>query len=74
MDKLEACPFCGADVAQIGTVAEILDTEPNDPNYEWNLIHYAVVCDFRIGGCGSMTGCNNDTPEAAAAAWNRRAT
>lgn len=74
MDKLEACPFCGKNVALCDTVAEILFTDSDDPDYEWNSSHYAVVCDFIKGGCGSMTGCNNETPEAAAAAWNRRAT
>lgn len=73
MDKLETCPFCGADVALCATVAEILCTDSYEPDYEWNEKHFAVVCDFTKGGCGSMTWCNNETPEAAAAAWNRRA-
>lgn len=72
MDELSACPFCGAKVAFVGSVAEILCTYSDDPDYDWNDSHYAVVCDCTKGGCGSMTGCDHDTPEEAAAAWNRR--
>lgn len=72
MGELKPCPFCGAKVAAADSVAGILLTDSDDPNFEWNDSHYAVVCDFNRGGCGSMTGCGHETIEDAAEAWNRR--
>lgn len=68
MFELEPCPFCGKSVAVVCTVAEV-----NGHDNKWSNTHYVTVCDFEKGGCGSCGTCNNETPEQAAEAWNRRA-
>lgn len=68
MTELEPCPFCGKSVAYVCTVAEV----DGDDDNEWSNTHYVTVCNFDNGGCGSCGTCNNETPEQAAEAWNRR--
>lgn len=72
--KLEPCPFCGMDVADLDTVAEHEYADEGSPEFEFASTHFDVVCDKRRGGCGSSTGKMYKTPEEAAEAWNRRAT
>lgn len=66
---LKHCPFCGKSVAEIITVAEADRCEDD----KWADTHYVAVCNYNEGGCGSCGTCNNETPEQAAEAWNRRA-
>lgn len=66
--ELKPCPFCGKSVATVGTVAEV----QGDIGNEWSETHYVAVCDFNNGGCGSCGTCDNETPEQAIEAWNRR--
>ncbi len=69
--ELERCPFCGEKVARCETVADIELMDDDYPDYEWAKDHYAVVCNYNAGGCGTMTR-GYMTEEAAVAAWNRR--
>ena len=67
--ELKRCPFCGKNLALIGTIADLC----TDDNAEYNKSHYIVCCDFVRGGCGATIGWQYTTEEDAADAWNRRA-
>ena len=57
--RMLSCPFCGkecADIVNLGT-----DDEPN----------YVVLCQPKLGGCGSMTSIYDD-PYFAVRHWNTR--
>jgi hypothetical protein len=69
--KIEKCPFCGKDVAEISNCQELEGcrhfekcpaTEP----------YVCVVCNMFEGGCGASSG-YYDSEAKAIAAWNRRA-
>ena len=71
--KLKPCPFCGCeDAPEILTLAEINCRDLDEPEYEREDAVYAVACNVTNGGCGCSTGQMPDTPEEAAALWNRR--
>lgn len=68
--KIEKCPFCGKDVAEITNCKDLEEcrhfekcpaTEP----------YVCVVCNMFEGGCGASSG-YYDSAEKAIAAWNRR--
>jgi hypothetical protein len=68
--KIEKCPFCGKEVAEISNCQELEGcrhfegcpaTEP----------YVCVVCNMFEGGCGASSG-YYDSAEKAIAAWNRR--
>jgi hypothetical protein len=68
--KIERCPFCGKEVAEISNCQELEGcrhfegcpaTEP----------YVCVVCNMFEGGCGASSG-YYDSAEKAIAAWNRR--
>jgi hypothetical protein len=73
MEELKPCPFCGKNVAHVGTVAEHEKMDIHDVDYDWCSKHYDVVCDLLKGGCGASTGKQYETPREAIEAWNRRA-
>ena len=69
--KIEKCPFCGKDVAEISNCQELEvcrhfekcpATEP----------YVCVVCNIHEGGCGASSG-YYDSEAKAIAAWNSRA-
>ena len=69
--KIEKCPFCGKEVAEISNCQELEGcrhfercpaTEP----------YVCVVCNMFEGGCGASSG-YYDSEAKAIAAWNRRA-
>ena len=69
--KIEKCPFCGKEVAEISNCRELEEcrhfeecpaTEP----------YVCVVCNMHEGGCGASSG-YYDSTEKAIVAWNRRA-
>jgi hypothetical protein len=69
--KIEKCPFCGKEVAEISNCQELEGcrhfekcpaTEP----------YVCVVCNMFEGGCGASSG-YYDSAEKAISAWNRRA-
>jgi hypothetical protein len=69
--KIEKCPFCDKDVAEISNCQELGGcryfekcpaTEP----------YVCVVCNMHEGGCGASSG-YYDSEAKAIAAWNRRA-
>ena len=77
--KLDACPFCGASVAEIATahnLEECANFEDFDvcpvycPSGDCGL--FVVVCSMNAGGCGASSGYRT-SPAKAAAAWNERA-
>lgn len=76
MIELRDCPFCGSWTApEISLVSDAEGMDEGDPNFHWASTHYQVVCNYLNGGCGaSTTAAENDTPEKAAACWNRRVT
>ena len=68
--KIEKCPFCDKDVAEISNCKEMEEcrhfekcpaTEP----------YVCVVCNMHEGGCGASSGYYNSEAKAIAA-WNRR--
>ena len=62
MNDLKPCPFCGSKIAP--------DIVKRIQNY---VCWYVVRCYLCKGGCGLEVGSyENDTPEKAASAWNRR--
>lgn len=71
--KLKPCPFCGKNVADLGTVAEQELLDSDNENYALYSSLYSVECNFLNGGCGASIGQFYDHPEQAAEAWNRRA-
>lgn len=72
MERLKSCPFCGKNVAEVGTVADIELMDRDNTAYYWASEHYQVVCDYTRGGCGATTGAQSKGPEDAIEAWNRR--
>ena len=69
--KIERCPFCDKNVAEISNCKELEEcrhfekcpaTEP----------YVCVVCSMFKGGCGASSG-YYDSEAKAIAAWNRRA-
>ena len=70
-NELKPCPFCGKKVAHCGTVADIELMDDDSPDYDWAKDHYAVVCNYNAGGCGTATR-GYATVEKAIEAWNRR--
>lgn len=66
MSELKKCPFCGnIDVF----VAQDWEIEGNNP--EDGSGYYAVICDYRKGGCGASGG-YRETIDEAQIAWNNR--
>lgn len=62
-NKLRPCPFCG-------------NVTPRVKYYKADgerlfIGRYAVLCDYRTGGCGAESGWYH-SPEEAAAMWNQR--
>ena len=45
--------------------------DDDSPDYDWAKDHYAVVCNYNAGGCGTATR-GYATVEKAIEAWNRR--
>ena len=70
-NELRKCPFCGKRVAVCETVADRGLMDYDYPDYDWAKDHYAVVCNYNAGGCGTATR-GYATVEKAIAAWNRR--
>ena len=69
--KIEKCPFCGKEVAEISNCQELevcrhFESCPATEPY------VCVVCNMFEGGCGASSG-YYDSEEKAIAAWNRRA-
>ncbi len=79
--KIKSCPFCGKDVAEIVTAAELEDClyfECREKCPRWNPLRdtidcnlYCVVCNAIRGGCGVSTT-YFDSEEKAIETWNRR--
>ena len=68
--KIEKCPFCGKEVAEISNCKELegcghIEGCPVTGPY------VCVVCNMFEGGCGASSG-YYDSAEKAIAAWNRR--
>ena len=72
MGELKRCPFCGKDVAEVGTVADHAFMDRDDTAYYWASRSYSVVCNFLKGGCGAATSSRFRSEEEAIEAWNRR--
>ena len=70
--KIEKCPFCGKQIAEIGNCKNMEECEHFEecPAVE---PYVCVVCSINKGGCGASTGYQEGV-EKAIAAWNRRAT
>lgn len=60
--RLEKCPFCGSQISLL------IVEHPQDGFGS----RYAVLCDYREGGCGAE-GPWYHSPEEAEWAWNNRA-
>lgn len=77
--KLEECPFCGADVAEMldaHDLEECGNFEDERCPCEWyenvgKCKLHTVVCNINKGGCGASSG-YFETEERAAKAWNSR--
>lgn len=69
--KIEKCPFCGKQIAEIGDCKNMEECEHFEecPAVE---PYFCVVCSINKGGCGASTGYQEGV-EKAIAAWNRRA-
>ena len=69
--KIEKCPFCGKQIAEIGNCKNMEECEHFEecPAVE---PYVCVVCSINKGGCGASTGYQEGV-EKAIAAWNRRA-
>ena len=69
--KIEKCPFCGKQIAEIGNCKNMEECEHFEecPAVE---PYVCVVCSINKGGCGASTGYHEGV-EKAIAAWNRRA-
>ena len=68
--KIEKCPFCDKDVAEISNCQELegcrhFESCPATEPY------VCVICNMHEGGCGASSG-YYDSAEKAIAAWNRR--
>ena len=68
--KIEKCPFCDKDVAEISNCQELegcrhFESCPATEPY------VCVVCNMHEGGCGASSG-YYDSEAKAIAAWNRR--
>lgn len=78
MDKLNVCPFCGKDVAEISSVRDCEECANFEdemcPEFEKNgsCSGKFIVCNFNKGGCGASSGWY-PTVEEAVIAWNKRA-
>lgn len=82
MDKLNVCPFCGKDVAEVSSVRDCEECANFEsemcPEFEKrNEVDTAIcgkfiVCNFNRGGCGASSGWY-PTVEEAVVAWNKRA-
>ena len=68
--KIEKCPFCGKQIAEIGNCKNMEECEHFEecPAVE---PYVCVVCSINKGGCGASTGYQEGV-EKAIAAWNRR--
>ena len=73
MNELKKCPFCGENVAGCYTLAEVLLTDYDSGNYDYDSTHYTVICDYSNGGCGASIGQYYESEEEATEAWNKRA-
>lgn len=62
-NRLKPCPFCGYK----GVSMHIYKAD--DVTRFTN--KYAVLCDYRLGGCGAESG-HYRTPEEAIIMWNQR--
>ncbi len=69
-NTLLPCPFCGKQIAEIGTCKNMEECEHFEecPAVE---PYVCVVCSINRGGCGASTGYQEGV-EQAIAAWNRR--
>ncbi len=67
---LKPCPFCGKDVADFYSCAE-LDVCDNVRDCEYQK-EMSVCCSFARGGCGAGSGFFKTAYEAGDA-WNKRA-
>lgn len=63
MEKLRACPLCGNPNVRIAAYAE--------NGVERYMVKYAVLCDWRDGGCGCESG-HYTSREEAVTRWNER--
>ena len=68
--KIEKCPFCGKEVAEISNCRELEECRYFEkcPSTE---LYVCVVCNMHEGGCGASSG-YYDSEAKAIAAWNRR--
>ena len=68
--KIEKCPFCGKQIAEIGNCKNMEECEHFEecPAVE---PYVCVVCSIHKGGCGASTGYHEGV-EKAISAWNRR--
>lgn len=77
--KLKACPFCGADVAEmlnahdLETCGNFDDDRCPCEQYEGTgrCEFHTVVCGINKGGCGASSG-YFEAEERASQAWNNR--
>ena len=73
MNELKKCPFCGKNIAECCTVAEVNLTDYDSDDYDFDSTHYTVVCSYNDGGCGASVGSWYESEEDAVEAWNDRA-
>jgi len=70
-NKLNPCPFCGADMAVVCDCEELEACDAGCYGCTEEKT-YQVVCDFTRHGCGASTGARKTRIEAEFA-WNKRA-
>jgi len=61
--RLKPCPFCG----YRGVDIRVYEADGKERFTN----KYAVLCDYRLGGCGAESG-HYRTPEEAIIMWNQR--
>jgi len=69
--KIEKCPFCGKDVAEISNCQELEECRHFEQCHATGP-YVCVVCNVHEGGCGASSG-YYVSAEKAIAAWNSRA-
>ena len=69
--KIEKCPFCGKDVAEISNCQELEECRHFEKCHATGP-YVCVVCNIHEGGCGASSG-YYVSEEKAIAAWNSRA-
>lgn len=64
--KLKPCPYCGKTRPLAVTTSHLSGVED-----EGVLLSFAIVCDYRLRGCGAVSG-HRQTLKSAKKAWNQR--